>query len=293
MCVRRKQSTQQTPTRKKKTMKRDFYGNYASPDEVVHLDEDLHTTDMSFLYPWCPSVRQGGKRKSARLVWKECQRRILETTREKMKHFPISQLIRRRHLTTTQTATISTQQTATQPDDLATTQQAQTVEEEATIDNLLTQKSKRRLIQISFEIMRTPDEFDQEENNQWMGQNGIVNAIRDFIGLKSHRARSQILSVLRCVKQGQEQGVEIDVGKKINAQRSDEYLSRGWDRTAFSELSSGGHIQATVWRDNKFVKLLNTVYIVDGAETVTRWIRTAANYFSVCCSVCCCRLCRI
>ena len=60
-----------------------------------------------------------------------------------------------------------------------------------------------------------------------------------------------------------------------------EYLHRGWDRTAFSKLSSGGHIQATVWRDNKFVKLLNTVYIVDGAETVTRWIRTAANYFNV------------
>ena len=223
MCVRRKQSTQQTPTTraKRKTMKRDFYGNYASPDEVVNLDEDLHN-DMSFLYPWCPSVRQGGKRKSARLLWKESQRKILETTREKMKHFPISQLIRRRRqLTTTQTATISTQQITTQPVDLATTQQVETVEEEeTTIDNLLTQKSKRRLIQISFEIMGTPDEFDSEENNQWMGRNGIVNVIRDFIGLKSHRARSQILSVLRCIKNGQEQGVEIDAGKKMNAQRS-------------------------------------------------------------------------
>lgn len=37
-----------------------------------------------------------------------------------------------------------------------------------------------------------------------------------------------------------------------------EYLGRGWDRTAFSELDGGGYIQATVWCDNKFVKLLNT-----------------------------------
>lgn len=57
-----------------------------------------------------------------------------------------------------------------------------------------------------------------------------------------------------------------------------EYLARGWDRTAFSKLDGGDYIQATVWRDNKFVKLLNTVYIVDGVETVTRWIRSARDY---------------
>ena len=41
-----------------------------------------------------------------------------------------------------------------------------------------------------------------------------------------------------------------------------EYLSRGWDRTVYSKLADGGWIQATVWRDNKFVKLLNTVYYI-------------------------------
>ena len=60
-----------------------------------------------------------------------------------------------------------------------------------------------------------------------------------------------------------------------------EYLHRGWDRTAFSKMSSGGHIQATVWRDNKFVKLLNTVYIVDGVEEVTRWVKYASKYVNV------------
>ena len=60
-----------------------------------------------------------------------------------------------------------------------------------------------------------------------------------------------------------------------------EYLARGWDRTAFSKIEDGGWIQATVWRDNKFVKLLNTVYIIDGMDAVTRWIKTASDYVVV------------
>ena len=60
-----------------------------------------------------------------------------------------------------------------------------------------------------------------------------------------------------------------------------EYLGRGWDKTAFSKIDGGGWIQATVWRDNKFVKLLNTVYIVDGVETVLRWVKRAADYLTV------------
>ena len=60
-----------------------------------------------------------------------------------------------------------------------------------------------------------------------------------------------------------------------------EYLGRGWDRTAYSKLDGGGWIQATVWRDNKFVKLLNTVYIVDGVQSVQRWVKTAAQYITI------------
>ena len=60
-----------------------------------------------------------------------------------------------------------------------------------------------------------------------------------------------------------------------------EYLARGWDRTAYSKLESGGWIQATVWRDNKFVKLLNTVYIMTGMSSVTRWMRAAGGFVTV------------
>ena len=60
-----------------------------------------------------------------------------------------------------------------------------------------------------------------------------------------------------------------------------EYLSRGWDRTAYTQLDSGGWMQATVWRDNKFVQLLNTCYIVAGREHCTRWEKMQGKYLSV------------
>ena len=60
-----------------------------------------------------------------------------------------------------------------------------------------------------------------------------------------------------------------------------EYLGRGWDHTAYSKLDGGGWIQATVWRDNKFVKLLNTSYVVGGRTTCTRWIKTLKEYLDV------------
>ena len=39
------------------------------------------------------------------------------------------------------------------------------------------------------------------------------------------------------------------------------YLRRGWDRTAFTPMQRGGWLQAVTWRDNKFVKMLSSVYI--------------------------------
>ena len=213
---------------KRQTIEREFYAKYASPDEIDKLDEDLEN-DMSLLYPWCPSVAKGGTRRSARLLWKEAQQGTLQTTREKMQQFPMHKLITRRKLFQTQVATISYSQVA-QTDTqvahagVATTQQVvqpQPDQNIKTVDNLLTQKSKRRLIQISFELLGSPDEFDDEENNQWLGKDGVVNVIRDFIGLKSHRVRSQILSVLRFVTQANEQGVDVvDAGTKAGAKNS-------------------------------------------------------------------------
>ena len=74
MCVRRKgksSDTEASPTmQKRKSFARDFFADFASADKLADLDEDLDT-DISFLYPWCPTVAQGGTRRSPRLLWKE------------------------------------------------------------------------------------------------------------------------------------------------------------------------------------------------------------------------------
>lgn len=59
------------------------------------------------------------------------------------------------------------------------------------------------------------------------------------------------------------------------------YLQRGWDRVAYQKMPSGNWLQATVWRDNKFVKMLSSCYVTNGVERVTRWMRAAGKYMSV------------
>ena len=62
-----------------------------------------------------------------------------------------------------------------------------------------------------------------------------------------------------------------------------EYLARGWERCAYTKLDhvAGGDVgwmQALIWRDNKFVKLLATVYVASTIENVRRWVRQAGQY---------------
>ena len=59
------------------------------------------------------------------------------------------------------------------------------------------------------------------------------------------------------------------------------YLPRGWDRCAFSPIDGGGWLQAIVWRDNKFVKLLSTVFLTRGVKTVKRWSKPAKNHAQI------------
>lgn len=53
-----------------------------------------------------------------------------------------------------------------------------------------------------------------------------------------------------------------------NFKKSDvRYLSRGWDKAAFTPLHRGGCMQALTWLDNKFVKLLTLLT----SPTRRRW----------------------
>ena len=69
--------------------------------------------------------------------------------------------------------------------------------------------------------------------------------------------------------------------KNSRTQTPSSYLCRGWHRTAYTKLENGGWMQTTVRRDNKFVQLFNTVYIVAGCEVCTRWERQRREYLTV------------
>ena len=47
---------------------------------------------------------------------------------------------------------------------------------EKNIDSLLSRSSKRRLIQIAFELLGSPTELNDEGDNQWEGANGAINS---------------------------------------------------------------------------------------------------------------------
>ena len=65
------------------------------------------------------------------------------------------------------------------------------------------------------------------------------------------------------------------------------YLSRGWDKAAFQKLGRNGVMQAITWLDNKFVKLLCTMHITNGKETVLRWVRCVGTCWVSCVGTSC------
>ena len=54
------------------------------------------------------------------------------------------------------------------------------------------------------------------------------------------------------------------------AKRDTAYLPRGWSRLSFSEMATSGWLQAMTWLDNKFVKMLCSVYLTNETVTVLR-----------------------
>ena len=80
---------------KREKKPRDFYADFASADDVSLLDDRLDN-DITMLYPWCPSVSQGGQRKSPRFRLRQTQKQQLEKGKETMKSNPLHRLIRTR-----------------------------------------------------------------------------------------------------------------------------------------------------------------------------------------------------
>ena len=88
-------------------------------------------------------------------------------------------------------------------------------------DQILGIKKKRRLIQILIELLGSPDPSDDSGENQWEGDRGVINTIRDFCAFKSTNSRGQIRDVITYVWRSQQQGVQdIDARFKSGAYRS-------------------------------------------------------------------------
>ena len=201
---------------RRKRRAREFYADFATDAQVNNLDERLEN-DISFVYPWCLPVHMGGARRSARLVLKQMLEVQLKTTSEKMKQRPLHSLIRQRKRFAKQEPAEPAQVEPTLP----TQPVPQPITPPRPVDSMLSRASKRRLIQIAFELLGSPGEFDDQGLNQWQGATGVVNLIRDYIGFTSHRARTQILDVIRFVTRCHDDGITVfDAGIKVNANKS-------------------------------------------------------------------------
>ena len=55
-------------------------------------------------------------------------------------------------------------------------------------------------------------------------------------------------------------------------QNDTRYLPRGWYRIAYQAMQRGGYLQALTWRDNRFVKMLSSIYITGDEVEVLRFV---------------------
>ena len=66
-----------------------------------------------------------------------------------------------------------------------------------TIDNILGRKKKRRLIQLTYEILGCPPETYPNGVSRWEGKSGTISVIHEYLGLESGRVRAQIRAMYR------------------------------------------------------------------------------------------------
>ena len=272
----------------------DLFGEFASTDELSNLDDRIEN-DVNLLYPWCPSVAQGGERRSLRIQLIEAKKKQFEKGKETMKLNPLHQLIRARKQPATQPATqpakqpttLATAQAATQPAtpftpaNTAGTPPPSPSPQTATIDSLLSQQSKRRLIQIAFELLGSPAEFNDQGEDQWHGRDGVINNIIKYFDFRSHRIKEQILNVIRYVMRCTGQGeTDIDAGIKINACNSGRSpLLRDVDNRRVAKcLREGFGLQMTrsiVNRGREISPEVSNEYAKVSISTIRRSAKTA------------------
>lgn len=107
---------------------------------------------------------------------------------------------------------------------------------------------KRRFIQFFYEMMGTPPEFYPDETPCWDGKHGVINQIRNILGLYNCRSRARIRKVLMYVRDQMVIGnVDVDAGVKLHATNSGRKrkLDDVMDRCVGKSLTMGFGLEMT------------------------------------------------
>ena len=151
---------------------------------------------------------------------------------------------------------------------------------------MLSQQSKRRLIQIGFELLGSPAEFNDQGEDQWHGRDGVIENIIKYFDFRSHRIKDQILQVIRYVTRCTNEGkTYIDAGVKINACNSGRSpLLRDVDNRRVAKcLREGFGLQMTRAIVNRRRETDAEVNNEDAKVSISTIRRSAKNVFNGVC----------
>jgi hypothetical protein len=171
---------------------RPLFEVYATCEEVAELDAYLFDETQSKV-EWKVPLHLGGSRRSQRLRQTITAESVVKTMMVEKRLGELFQVV----------ASPADFESGIKP---------------ASVDDALGSKKKRRLIQFAYELLGTPPEHYPNGVSRWEGKSGVINVIRDYLCLQSHRARKQIRAVLQYVHTNMEAGAKlIDAGVRSNA----------------------------------------------------------------------------
>ena len=181
--------------------KRDFYATYASAaavDSALEFQEKVKVQ-------WHLPLHLGGTRRGTRL-------RNSISTESAIKSMLLSRPLSKLKILRDQE--VSDGEAEPEAAEAAEAAEASPAPaKRVTIDNILGRKKKRRLIQLTYEILGCPPENYPNGVSRWEGKAGTISVIREYLGLESGRARTQIRDVLRYVSDQRDAGAsDIDAG---------------------------------------------------------------------------------
>ena len=220
---------------KRKSRKRQFYGEYVSPTEVdVAIEDSLYDR-----YAYFMPQHMGGKRRSERIA--QQLKEYISMAEDLLYSLPLPKFEEFKTLVSRpydpgrqlqlqpapaqqpeNIQPVNTRPTNTQP---APTQPANAQPAPAQPDSPITEYTipakKRRFVQFVYEMMGCPPELFPDGTDCWDGKFGVINKIKNFLGLHNSRSRQQIRSVLKYIQDCLDQGIlNFDAGKKRNAHKS-------------------------------------------------------------------------